>query len=32
MTGPRAIENISFTENLDRARYTTMFFIYEEGI
>ena len=32
MTGARAIENISFTENLDRAGYTTRFLIYEEGI
>ena len=28
--GPRAIQEINFTANLDRARNTTMFFIIEE--
>ena len=27
---PRAIQQINFTANLDRARNTTMFFIIEE--
>ena len=27
---PRAIQQINFTENLDRARNTTMFFIIDE--
>ena len=27
---PRAIQQINFTANLDRARNTTMFFIMEE--
>ena len=29
--GPRAIQQISFTANLDRARNTTIFFIIEEA-
>ena len=29
-TDPRAIQQISFTANLDRAANTTMFFITEE--
>ena len=29
-TDPRAIQQISFTANLDRAGNTTMFFIIEE--
>ena len=28
---PRAIQQINFTENLDRAQTTTMFFITEEA-
>ena len=28
---PRAIQQINFTANLDRARNTTMFFIIEEA-
>ena len=28
---PRAIEQINFRANLDRARYTTMLFIIEEA-
>ena len=28
---PRAIQQINFTANLDRAGYTTMFFITEEA-
>ena len=30
-TDPRAIQQISFTANLDRAANTTMFFITEEA-
>ena len=29
-TDPRAIQEINFTTNLDRAQNTTMFFIIEE--
>ena len=29
--GPRAIQQINFTANLDRAGNTTMFFIIEEA-
>ena len=28
---PRLIQQINFTENLDRAGNTTMFFIFEEA-
>ena len=28
---PRAIQQLKFTENLDHARNTTMFFIFEEA-